>query len=277
MYVALNGTLVAGRTPWPEFAQLAAKTGFPGTDVNIAKAMEAGVGPTRKLLADLKLKPAVVPLPVEFRKDAETFQQDLVKLAPAAEFAKAIGCPRMTTWILPSSELPKPEQRRIYKDRFQACAKILERSGVRLGLENVSPVHLRKRFAYEFIYRTDEMLEFAKECGPNVGLLLDSWHWHHAGGTLADIAAAGKDRIVHVQLADAPDFPPDKILDNERLMPGEGIADLVGFLKALKKAGYGDGISPEVFGRGLKDMAPEAGAKLGLETTLAVMRKAGVA
>jgi sugar phosphate isomerase/epimerase len=277
MYVALNGTLVAGRTPWPEFARLAARTGFQGTDVNIAKAIDEGIGPTRKLLSELKLKPAVAPLPVEFRKDEQTFQQDLVRLPAAAEFAKAIGCPRMTTWILPSSELPKAEQRRIYKDRFQACAAILARSGVRLGLENVSPVHLRKRYPHEFIYRTDEMLDFAKECGSNVGLLLDSWHWHHASGTLADIAAAGSDRIVHVQIADAPDLDPEKILDNERLMPGEGVADLTGFLKALDKAGYDDGISPEVFGRGLKELTPEAGAKLGLETTLAALRKAGVA
>ena len=53
--------------------------------------------------------------------------------------------------------------------------------------------------------------------------------------------------------------------------------DLVGFLRALKKIGYQDGISPEVFGRGLKDMPPEEGAKLGLSATMAVMRKAGVA
>jgi len=60
-------------------------------------------------------------------------------------------------------------------------------------------------------------------------------------------------------------------------MPGEGIADLTGFLQALKKIGYQDGISPEVFGRGLKDMPPEEGAKLGLSSTLSVMRRAGVA
>jgi sugar phosphate isomerase/epimerase len=277
MYVALNGTLVAGRTPWPEFAELAAKTGFAGTDVNLTKAMDLGLEPTRQLLRRLGLKPAVVGLPVEFRKDEQTFQEGLEKLEAAAQFASALGCPRMTTWILPSSELPKAEQRAVYKKRFQACARILERSKVRLGLENVSPVHLRRRFPYEFIYRTDEMLEFAHECGPNVGLLLDSWHWHHAGSTVKDILAAGKKHIVHVQIADAPDLAPEKIADNERLMPGEGVADLVGFLRALRKVGYDDGISPEVFGRGLKEMSPEAGARLGLETTTAVMKKAGVA
>lgn len=276
MYVALNGTLVAGRTPWPEFAFLAKKTGFPGVDVNIAKAMEHGAGQTRDLLKQLKLKPAVVALPVEFRKDQATFDADFARLEPAARFSAAIGCPRMTTWILPSSELPKAEQRKIYLERFRKCAGVLAASGIRLGLENVSPVHLRKRFAHEFIYRTDEMLEFARECGPNVGLLLDSWHWHHAGGTVQDILSAGKQYVVHVQLADAPDLAPEKILDNERLMPGEGVVNLTGFLQALKKIGYQDGLSPEVFGRGLKDIPAEEGARLGLSTSLAVMRKAGV-
>lgn len=277
MYVALNGTLVAGRTPWPEFAFLAHKTGFPGVDVNIAKAMEHGAGQTKDLLKQLKLKPAVVALPVEFRKDQAAFDADFAKLDAAARFSASIGCPRMTTWILPSSELPKPEQRKLYLERFKKCSAVLMNHGIRLGLENVSPVHLRKRFPHEFIYRTDEMLEFARECGPNVGLLLDSWHWHHAGSTIQDILSAGKQYVVHVQLADAPDLAPEKILDNERLMPGEGVVNLTGFLQALKKIGYADGISPEVFGRGLKDMPPEEGAKLGLSTTLAAMRKAGVA
>lgn len=277
MYVALQSTLTAGRVPWPDFARLAHKVGFPGTDVNVTQAMSQGVDATRALLKELKLQPAVVNLPVEFRKDEAAFQADFGKLAPAIDFAVAIGCPRIATWLLPSSELPKAEQRKIYRERLGRCADVVAHKSARLGLEFVSPVHLRKRFPYEFIWRMDEMLEFARECGPNVGLLLDSWHWRHAGATVADIVSAGKKAIVHVQVADAPDLPPDKIIDGERLMPGEGVVDLVGFFQALKKIGYEDGVSPEVFGRGLKDMAPEQGAKLGLETTLAVMRKAGVA
>ncbi len=78
-------------------------------------------------------------------------------------------------------------------------------------------------------------------------------------------------------MADAPNLPPEKILDRERLMPGEGVINWVEFFQALKKIGYEDGLSPEVFGRGLREMAPEEGARLGLETSLTVMRKAGVA
>ncbi|MEZ5401698.1 MAG: sugar phosphate isomerase/epimerase family protein [Bryobacteraceae bacterium] len=276
MYASLNGTLVAGRVPWPEFARLAARTGFPGVDVAITPAMEQGLDATKKLLAELKLKPAVVGLPVEFRKDGATFQKGLEGLEAAAQFAAAIGCPRMTTWLPSWSELPKAEQRALWLDRFKRCADILARSKVRFGLEFLGPLHLRTRGPHEFVWRMEETLRFAEEIGPNTGLLVDSWHWHHAGATTKALEGIPAARIVHVQIADSQDLPPAKILDSERLMPGEGVADLTGFLRALKKAGYKDGVSPEVFGRGLKDMDPAAGAKLGYDTTTAVMKKAGV-
>ena len=276
MYLALNSTLVANRVQWPDFARLAAKVGFPGVDVALAPAMKEGLDATRSLLDGLKVQPAASSLPVEWRKDDATFRGDLSALGDAASFAAAIGCPRMVTYIMPSSDTPALELRRLLRDRFQAIADVLARSHVRLGLEFLGPLHLRQMHPHEFIWRMKEMVAFAIECGPNVGLLLDSWHWHHAGATVEDILAAGKNRIVHVHFNDAPKLPPEEIRDNERLMPGEGVINLVGFVQALKTIGYQDALSVEVFGRGLKDMPPEQGARLGLDTARAVMRKAGV-
>lgn len=276
MYLSLNSVLIGGRVHWPEFARLAAKVGYPGVDVDLAAAMKAGLPATNNLLEDLKLKPAAVNLPVEFRNDDEAFRKDLEKLGDAASFSAAIGCPRMVTWIMPSSPTPKAELRALYLKRFSACADVLARSHVRLGLEFLGPLHLRQKEPHEFIWRMPEMLAFARECGSNVGLLLDVWHWHHAGATTADIVKAGKDAIVHVHFSDAPNKPPGEIRDDQRLMPGEGVIDLNAFLMALHEIGYQDALSVEVFGRG-KDMTPEAAARLGFETSLAVMRKAGVA
>src|SRR4026208_2110091 len=121
MYLSLNGTLVAGRVPWPEFARLAGRAGgvgFRGVDVAISPAMSQGLEQTRALLEELKVTPAVAGFPVEFRKDDATFRRDLEKLEQAAQFASAIGCPRMSTYIMSSSDRPKPEQRRIYRERF---------------------------------------------------------------------------------------------------------------------------------------------------------------
>ena len=275
MFLALNSVLLSGRVHWPEFARLAAKVGFPGTDVMLGPAMQAGAAATNDLLAQLHLKPAVIDFPVEFRKDDEAFRASLADLPQAARFAAAVHCPRMITWIMPSSQTPKAELRALYKQRFTESARILEQSNVRLGLEFLGPLHLRKQFPYEFIWRMPEMLQFAQECGRNVGLLLDSWHWHLAGATAQDIINAGRDRIIHVHFNDAPDLPPEQIRDDHRLLPGEGVINLVGFLRALQTIGYTDALSVEVFGR-LKDVPAEQAARMGLEASLNVFRKAGV-
>ena len=275
MFLSLNSVLLQGRVPWPDFARLAAKTGFPGTDIMLGPAMKAGVSATNDLLAGLKIRPAVIDFPVEFRKDDATFKTSLAQLEPAAQFAAAIHCPRMFTYIMSSSETPKDELRKIYKQRLTEGARILAGSNVRLGLEFLGPLELRKMYKYEFIWRMNDMLEFARECGPNVGLQLDSWHWHHAGATPEDIIAAGRDRIVHVHFNDSPNLPPEKIHDNQRLLPGEGVINLTGFLQALHSIHYNDALSVEVFGR-TKDMTPEAAARAGLDSSLAVFHKAGV-
>lgn len=276
MYLSLNGVPIGGNLSWPEFARLASTTGYLGVDVRLDDAMKAGVDATRNMLADLKLKPAFVNLPVEFRKDDAVFRASLAKLEDAAPFAAAIGCPRMMTYIMPSSDTPKDELRRIYKLRFTECANILARSHCRLGLEFLGPLHLRRMFKYEFIWKMPDMLAFAKECGSNVGLTLDAWHWYHSGGTVNDIVAAGAERIVVVHFDDSPKLPPDQIRDNERLLPGEGVIDLVAFLHALDKIGYKDSLSIEVFSKQLKQMPPEESARLCLEAGRAVFRKAGI-
>jgi sugar phosphate isomerase/epimerase len=276
MFLSLNSVLIQNRVPWPDFAKLAARVGFPGTDVMLDAAMKEGVSATRDLLAQLKLRPAIFDFPTEFRKDDATFSAGLPKLKQAAAFASAIGCPRMMTYIMSSSPIPKEELRAIYKKRFTEAGRILAEYNVRLGLEFLGPLHIRKAFPHEFIWRMNEMLEFAESCGPNIGLLLDAWHWHHAGGTTEDIIHAGKERIVHIHFDDAPNLPPDQIRDNERLLPGEGVINLVGFLQALKKIGYDDGLSVEVFGRNLKSYPPEVAARMGLEASIGVFKKAGV-
>jgi sugar phosphate isomerase/epimerase len=277
MYVALNRTLVSGKSvDWDQLTTLAADRGFIGTDVDLAPAMQDGVEATKKMLADRKLKPAVIGLPVDFRNDDETFARTLTQLKPAADFAVAIGCPRISTWVMSSSDTPKKQRWATLRERFKICADIMARRHVRFGLEFLGPLHIRKARKHEFIWNMEEMLQLAVEAGPNVGVLLDSWHWHHAGGTIDEIVQAGKERIIHVQVADAPDLPPDKIVDSERLFPGEGIIDFDGFFKALKKINYEDAVSPEVFGRNIKAMTPDHGADLGLVTTQIALKRAGI-
>lgn len=288
MFISLNASLVGSTTlpdgrrvpavAWPDFARLAARVGYGGVDVNLNSAMAEGVNETRALLSELKIKPGICgfPAPV-FGHDEAEFQAGLKKLPEAAKFVAGIGCPRMMSVLPPSSQTPKTELRKIYKDRLVAVSEILLNSKVRLGMEFLGPMYMHTRLPHEFIWRMDEALEFAKECGPNIGLVLDAWHWHHSGATIDDILHAGKSRIVTVHVSDARKQPPEEVRDNQRLLPGEGVINLLGFFQALQKIGYEDAVSPEPLGRIPPGTSPEEGARMGLESTLVVMRKAGVA
>jgi sugar phosphate isomerase/epimerase len=273
MFVSLNSSLTRGM-PWPEFARLAASTGYPGVDVDLKGAREQGVDATRALLRDLKLKPGVIGFPVNWTATEQTYRDGMARLAEAAAFAEAIDCPRMITVLPPSSAIPKAEFRAQLKDRLQAISEVLAKSKVRLGLEFLGPLHFRTRQPYEFIWKMDEALQFATECGPNIGLLVDAWHWHHAHATANDIIRAGRHRIVHIHVSDAKAQPPEEVRDNQRLLPGEGVIDLVTFFRALRQVGYSDAVSPEPLGRIPPDMSPAEGAKLGLTSTTAVIEKA---
>ena len=109
-------------------------------------------------------------------------------------------------------------------------------------------------------------------------MILDAWHWHHSGGTVADIRAAKPERIVHVHVSDAKPMPPEEVQDNMRHLAGEGVIDLVGFFQALKAIGYQGGVAPETIGPRIPDgMPPEESARLALDATTAILKKAGVA
>jgi sugar phosphate isomerase/epimerase len=286
MFVSLNGALTAGKNVgWPEFARLAARVGYGGVDWSLGPAQAEGLERTKALFAELKIKPTITNLPMArplpFDGDEPVFREALVKLADEAAFSAAIGCRKMMVVLPPTGPLPKNEYRKVVRDRIAAVSEVLQQSNVRLGLEFLGVRQFRAGRAdapppNPFIWTLPETVALAKDCGTNIGAILDVWHWHHSGGTTAEIVATEKSRIVHIHVSDARPMPPEAVRDNMRVMPGEGSIDLVGFFQALKKIGYADGVSPEPLGRVPPEMSAEDAARLGLETTLAVMRKAGV-
>jgi len=276
MFIALNTSLTGGKVQWPEFARLAAKVGYGGTDLNLSAAEKEGPDTSKALLAELKLKISFTNLPVNATRDDDTFQKGMETLEDQVRFAAAVGCSRMMIVIPPASQTPKEELRKTLLKRFQTVGQVLAKYNVRCGFEFLGPLHLRQGLPYPFIWQMSEMVGFAKDCGTSFGVVLDVWHWYHSGSTLDDIRAAGKSRIVLVHLSDAAKMPPEDVRDNVRLLAGEGVIDLLGIFGALKKMGWEGSVSPEPLGRIPKEMSAEDGARLGLESAQAVMRKAGI-
>jgi len=286
MFVSLNGAVTAGKNVgWPEFARLAARTGYSGVDWSLAAAQAEGLERTKALFAELKIRPAIANLPMArplpFGGTETVFTQALAKLADDAAFSAAAGCRAMMVVLPPTGPVPKDEYRKQVRDRVAAISEVLRKSDTRLGLEFLGVPQFRVPRAgtesHPFIWTLPETAALAVDCGPNIGVVLDVWHWHHSAGTLADILATDASRIVHVHASDAKPMPPEDVRDDMRLMPGEGTIDLVGFFQALGKIGYAGGVSPEPLGRIPAAMPADEAAQLALTTTLGVMRKAGVA
>lgn len=277
MFLSLSSALTGNKVQWLDFVRLAANVGYGGTDLMLGPAMKDGVANTRWLLDNTNLRTSFCSLPVNVTGTDEVFQKGMATFEEQAKFVSAIGCGRMMMVLPTSSQTPADELRKMLKDRLTAVAEVMARQNCRLGLEFLGPLMFRTRAPHVFIYKMNDAVDFAKEIGPNIGVVLDSWHWYHSGSTVDDIIRAGKSRIVTIHLSDAAKMPPEDVKDNQRLLPGEGVIDLVRFFQALKKIGYEDGVSPEVIGRVPADMSAEDGAKLGLNASLAVMRKAGIA
>jgi len=285
MFVSLNGAVTRG-VGGADKIRLAAKTGYGGVNWDLGPARTAGLEATKTLFAELKIVPTIVNLPMArpfpFAGDEAAFKEALKPLAEDAAFTAAVGCRKMMVVLPASTATPKAEMRKLAVDRLSAIAGVLRQSNVRLGVEFLGPLYFRTGRAggpasEPFIWNMAEAVQLAKDTGANMGVILDVWHWHHSGSTIKDITDAGSERIVHVHVSDAKASAPEDVRDNQRVMPGEGIIDLTAFFQALKKAGYGDGVSPEPLGRVPNEMSPEEGAKLALDTTLAAMQKAGVA
>jgi sugar phosphate isomerase/epimerase len=282
MFISLPPWAVARNVGWPEQARLAARVGYAGIDWAFGAARKAGLEETRALFAEIKIRPTIVNLPMQspLGPDEAAFKAQLPKLQEDAAFSAAIGGRNFQLVLSPQTGGSTKEERwKLVRDRLSAISEILAKSEMRLGLEFLGPLVFRTRGTspVPFVWTLPETVKLCTACGPNIGVTLDAWHWFHSGGTVADIVATPASRIIHVHVSDAKPMPPEEVLDTMRWLPGEGIIDLMGFFKALKQVGYTGGVAPETIGPRIPDtMAPEESARLALEATTAVMKKAGV-
>jgi sugar phosphate isomerase/epimerase len=116
-----------------------------------------------------------------------------------------------------------------------------ERAGVRVGLE---PINLVGGEDWTTISSLPEAVELIDEADrPALGIQFDTWHlWNTP--TLIDDIERHAERFVGVHVADWRE-PTRKWAD--RVLPGEGVADLPAILGALEGAGWEGHYDLEIF------------------------------
>jgi sugar phosphate isomerase/epimerase len=247
---------------------LAAAHGFDAVDADAKFLAALSDGELRDLLGYMESKKvgwALAGLPVDIRAADEVFAAALAQLPESARGLRRAGVRRATTYILPMSNTRTyMENFKFHVNRLRPAARVLGDAGIRVGIEYVAPKTLWASQRYPFLHTMAEMRELIAEIGqPNVGLVIDSWHWYHAGDSAADIAALRASEIVSIDLNDAPKgVPKDQMPDGKRELPAStGVIDVQSFRTALEKTGFDGPVRVEPFNDAVRQMAPDEAAE----------------
>jgi len=247
-----------------ETIELAARSGFESVAADGAFLSSASDAQLTELKASMNAKKLVfgsAGLPVEFRQDDLRFRDSLKTLTRFGAGLQRVGVSRAATWLSPcDAKLTYLQNFRQHALRLREVAKILNDYHVRLGLEYVGPKTSWTSRRYPFVHTLAELRELIAEIDvDNVGFVLDSWHWWHAGDTAPDILSLKGENVIAVDLNDAPaGVAKDQQVDNRRELPcATGVIDLGAFLSALNQIGYDGPVRAEPFNEVVNRMPKE--------------------
>lgn len=285
MIPCLNAVTTGNPPSFEAFVDTASACGYGGVEYSaepVAELIrERGPQGARDFFAEKMVKLGAFGLPVDFRSSEENFRKGLPKLREHAAAAQAVGCTRCVTWLTPGvDEEPIVYTLRVAR-RLRECARLLADHRVMLGLEWVGTPSLRVNAdgsrvrKHDWVCTMPQTLELIEAVGePNVGLLVDSWHWHMARHTVEELHKLPREKVVHVHVNDAPQKPLEQQRDNQRLLPGEsGEIDLKGFLGTLKAKGYHGFVAIETFSESVPKLGLMGAARAAKEALDGVLKQ----
>ncbi len=247
--------------PLPEAIALAHRHGFESVAPDSGYLRSISDSQLDELLGDLKAKKLVwgaAGLSVNFRGDESAFKSGMEKLGEDAKALQRAGASRVGTWLTPGhNHLTYPANFKQHVARLGEVARVLGDHGVRLGLEYVGPKTSWSTMRYPFVHTMAEVRELIAAINrPNLGLVLDSWHWYTAHETEADLLGLKGSDVIACDLNDAPSgIATDEQKDLVRDLPcATGVIDVKTFLTALVKIGYDGPVRAEPFKAELRRM-----------------------
>ena len=292
MYKNLSASSLGVSGRQSELIELALTYGFRGFDIDMSQharqAQIRGLEHANRFIVSADIRIGSFQLPVRWQGDDSVYREDLSKLSQVAEVAAAINAFGCITTVMPAcDDRPYHENFEFHRRRFSEIAGVLAPFGIRLGLGLLAPAHHREGHQFQFISSPDALLTLMKTVGaPNVGAVVDLWHWHVGGGSFDQLRELTAEQIVLVRMADVPaDVPLDGIQDEQRLLPGAtGVVDAQSVLSLLDDIGYRGPISayphPSCFSGKTRDQIVQAASeslRLGVRASEPVAALAEVA
>lgn len=219
-----EGLGVSGRQN--EVIELALTYGFHGIDVDmndmVGRAMEVSPDFACQYLnaAEKSLQIGTFEIPIDFRLAEDKYRPLLNRLPVLGDLCERLNAKRAYIIIPAGSSLPFQETFDRYRERISEVATELGKFGVKIGLAFNATAEAQKRYEHKFVTKAEELVTLIKTVGQdNVGLVLDTWHWHVGAGALDQLREFNADQLVSIRFADFPqDKDPASLAVKDRLL-----------------------------------------------------------
>lgn len=163
----------------------------------------------------------------------------------AIDTAAALGAPVLTVvvgGVIPGSH-SLPESLKRVAEIAASAAPVAAEAEVRLALEPLHPVYGGDRSCLVTVRDAIDLCETVAH--PALGIAVDVYHVWWDTSLAAELARAGRDRILGYHLCDWLAETRDVLMD--RGMMGDGVADLKDLRGAIEDAGYDGPCEVEIF------------------------------
>jgi sugar phosphate isomerase/epimerase len=219
-----------------------ARVGFDGMELDLRAiedaAPRASLEDIGGMLADGNLAPvSVMALDLApFATDDAAFE----RFKRGAEAAQALGAPMLLTYCF--AAIPDGMERdRALDVAADRARKYAEAAGpTQVALEPIGRTELMggPTGALEIARRADK---------PNVGIIIDTFHYYLSQVPDADILAIPLEKLLIVHVNDSEDRPIPELKDKHRVHLGQGILPLDHDLSLYRRLGYDGYLSIEIF------------------------------
>ncbi len=163
------------------------------------------------------------------------------------------------------------------EDALAGAAKALRANAARLAERGL--LVALESFPWSALTNTGIAIDLLRRAdAPNAGLLIDVWHFYNGGGRpdqLVDLPNAG---VTGFQLNDGP-LVSDNFQQHaraERQLPGEGELDVVGLIRAVRRAGFTGPYCVESNTPEFRALPVAEAARQAADAANSVLRSAGV-
>jgi 2-keto-myo-inositol isomerase len=193
--------------------------------------------------------------------DADKAQAVLDRCKEMCEWATTLGAPYLVA--IPSfmrdRQISDAEIRRRSIASLRLVAAVCKPYGIKVGFEFLGFPTCSVRT----LGVCREIVDAVSD--PNVGVIIDMCHFYTGGSTVAEMAGLNPAQLYIVHMDDTEPGDPTKLMDSDRLLPGDGVIPLREYIAGLARIGYNGAYSLELFRPEYWKLDPHVVARRGIE------------